>query len=185
MNIFKRFISVSLILVSLVFTGCEKTQPGSIPLPPPPSRTYSNKEMSDSMRYNGIYATSTATVDAKYVLTTKEWVTRDFSQGLAAFQFQMGINNWTAESNDCDKFSLATMFYAKWLSFSSKNRNVNASLGMGEVFYMKTGLGGHAINFFIFKEQDGSLMVHFYEPQTRTFVTLSDVERSSIFFWRL
>jgi hypothetical protein len=123
--------------------------------------------------------------DKNYVLTTREWIQIEFSAGLSAFQFQMGINNWNAESNDCDKFASATTFYAKWLNHSTPNRKVLASLACGEVYYtQQKNSQNHAINFFIVKSGE-ELKILFYEPQTKRFVTLTQAEIFSIYFWKL
>lgn len=177
------YVLIALFL-TVSFTGCEKSS-GQIPtkLPSSPTRTYSAEDLFTAILQNGVFTSIYIMPDKNYVLTTKDWIQSEFSAGLSAFQFQMGMNNWTSESNDCDKFASATTFYAKWLNHSSPNRSFAASLACGEVYY-KRGNGGHAINFFIIKDQE-KLKILFYEPQTRLFVSLTDVEVSSIFFWKL
>ena len=97
----------------------------------------------------------------------------------------MGINNWEPETNDCDKFASATTFYAKWLNHSTPNRKVKASLACGEIYYLRQKDNrGHAINFFVIN-QSGELKILFYEPQTRQFVSLTQSEIFSIYFWKL
>lgn len=182
--------SIFVLILSLSFIGCDfnrkpTSSGGTTTLPSAPSRTYSQQEVRDIFLANGIHTGNNVAADATYILTTKEWIRKDFSDGLGTFQFQMGINRWNAESNDCDKFSLATCFYAKWLSHSSPNRNVNASLAVGEIFYIQEKAGsGHAINFFIVNE-NGVMEILFYEPQTRSFVTLTPLEKFSVFFWKI
>lgn len=186
-----KFISVFLLtslilLTSVFFTGCENgSAQTSTKLPAAPSRTYSSSELHTFMFTKGIINSIVIMADKNYVLTTRGWIESEFSSGLSAFQFQMGMNRWIAESNDCDKFSSATSFYAKWLNHSTPNRKVNASLACGEVYFIQDrSQSGHAINFFIVTES-GNLTILFYEPQTRLFVTLSETETSSIFFWKL
>lgn len=179
-------LTAFLLLTSATFTGCDRgaAQIQSKPLSAP-SRTYSREEMQSVVSKNGINTFTFVTADRNYILTTREWIKTEFSRGLTAFQFQMGIDKWVAESNDCDKFVAAATFYAKWLSHSSPNRNVRASLAFGEIHYIRDRDGtAHAINFFIINE-NGELKVVFYEPQDRRIVQLSDREQFSAFFWRL
>lgn len=183
-------ISLVVLLVSSIFIGCDFNRKpssggGTTELPSAPSRTYSQQEVRDILLTNGIFTATSVAADTTYILATKEWIRKDFSDGLGTFQFQMGIDKWVSESNDCDKFSLATCFYAKWLSHSSPNRKVNASLAVGEIFYIQEkNSSGHAINFFIVNE-NGAMNVLFYEPQTRSFVTLTPLEKFSVFFWKI
>jgi len=180
------FVGLLVFLSTTLFTGCERgTAQTQLTLPHAPSRTYSSEDIQQTFFKNGINTGNFIITDNVYVLTTRDWIQSEFSPGLAAFQFQMGINNWKPESNDCDKFTLGTTFYAKWLNHSSPNRKVNASLACGEVFYTnKDTLKGHAINFFIVN-QESELKLLFYEPQTRRFVSLTQTELFSIFFWKI
>lgn len=189
MNRFK-FLSVFLLtslilLTSVFFTGCENgSAQTSTKLPSAPSKVYTTEELQNLMFRNGINTGTFLLADKNYVLTTREWIRADFSRGLTAFQFQMGIDKWVAETNDCDKFATAATFYAKWLSHSSPNRNVRASLAFGELHYSRESDGrAHAINFFIVNE--GELKLVFYEPQNHKIVNLTKGEQFSVFFWRL
>jgi hypothetical protein len=190
MKLFKYWIYTALLISTLVLscsylTGCGKGSAQQFVVPAPPSRTYSWEDIHGVFLKNGLVLEQFITADSTYVLTTRSWIQSDFSSGLSAFQFQMGINNWKPESNDCDKFSLATTFYAKWLTHSSPNRKFNASLAMGEVFYTRSNSrGNHAINFFIINESD-ELKIVFYEPQTRQIISLTQNEMFSIYFVKI
>ena len=177
------------VCLTILSVGCSKgdaaTTPRPVSLPPPPSRTFSSSEIETAMFGIGINTSTFVISDGRYILARREWVENEFSAGLAVFQFQFGINNWSEESNDCDKFTGAASFYLKWLNHSSPNRNVKASLAAGEVYYKKdSNERYHAINLFIL-ETGGSLTPSFYEPQTRRFVRLSQSEIFSVSFWKL
>lgn len=187
MRYFKKWILVGLVLcLSLIPVGCGNGDNASakVSLPPPPTVTFTPYDIHSSMSNIGINTSVSIVSDGKYVLAKREWVEKEFSSGLSDFQFQFGINHWKEESNDCDKFSGAATFYLRWLNHSSPNRNVNAALAAGEVYYRRTDGQYHAINFFIL-ETGGVLVPTFYEPQTRRFVKLSPSEISSVFFWKL
>lgn len=187
-KVFSVFSAILVILLSTTsFTGCERgsAQKSSTTLPAVPSRSYSTEELQSVMFGNGINTGTFITADKNYILTTREWIRSDFSRGLTAFQFQMGIDKWVAESNDCDKFATATTFYAKWLSHSSPNRNIRASLACGEIHYVREkDQQSHVINFFIVKDES-ELKIVFYEPQTHKIVFLTKSETFSVYFWRL
>ena len=176
------------ICLSSLIIGCSKSSASMEPeviLPAPPTKTFNRSEIKYAIDEIGIYTDAFVINDKKYVLAKREWLENEFSSGLAAFQFQFGINNWSSESNDCDKFSSAASFYLKWLNHSSPNRNVNASLAAGEIYYTRDVDGiGHAINLFML-DVNGILTPSFYEPQTRRFVRLSKKEILSVFFWKL
>jgi len=112
-------------------------------------------------------------------------VEQDFSTGFTQFKTALGVTTWTDTSWDCDKFSIACSFYAKWLNQISKNRHIAAALAVGELYYLKNAEAGgaHAINVFIVQEGD-VLQLLFYEPQTAQPVTLSSAELKSVSFWK-
>lgn len=174
---------LNLVILSIFLVGCNSKTNKNI-IPPPPTTSIVVGQIITCIVEHNIDTTSFIVPDAKYVLPTRDWIESEFSNGLSSFQSEMGISTWSEESNDCDKFSIATSFYAKWLNHSSPNRNVNASIACGEVFYKKSSVGNHAINFFIIMEKS-KLKVIFYEPQTRSIVTLNPEEIRSIFFLKL
>ena len=170
----------------LIFSnGCSEGSAQSVsPIPPPPTKIFSSNEIQSLLARSGINSLNFIMNDRKYVLAKREWVETEFSRGLAKFQFQFGINNWSEESNDCDKFSSAASFYLKWLNNSSPN-HVRAALAAGEIYYIRDkDRAAHAINMFVF-DTNGILSVSFYEPQTVKFIKLSESEINSIYFWKL
>lgn len=172
-----------LVLIVCLMAGCKPSATKSAGYPPP-TRIVQPHEISTALTATNIVSSSFALPDGQYVLPTLRWVEQDFSSGLWQFQNEMGIATWSAESNDCDKFSIAASFYAKWLNHSSPNRNVAAGLALGELYYFKNGTQGHAINFFVI-QVGTNLQIVCYEPQTRSVVALSEAERRSVFFWKL
>lgn len=184
-----------LALLPLLFLGCKPkpaTTAGTVgdsiaasaPIPPPPTRSISPMEVTLAMIATNITATSIAIPDAKYVMPTVGWIEREFSHGLFGFQHALGIATFENEAGDCDDFSQAAAFYAKWLNRVSPNRNTEAGLAVGELYYIKDSGGGHAINFIVTLIGD-RIQIVFYEPQLRRIVSLSEAERGRVMFWKL
>lgn len=181
-RLFQLFV-LSIFLCGVV--GCKPSETKVVSYPPP-TRTIGPADVFAALAATNIAAISLSLPDAIYLMPTLRWIEHDFSSGLYVFQTEMGVSSWVSEANDCDKFALAASFYGKWLNYSSPNRNVSAALAIGEIYYRQGGewSRGHAINFFVI--QSGSeLQIVFYEPQRRAVVTLSEVERKSVFFWKL
>lgn len=179
--------SLPLILLTLaILLGCKPaSSTKSGPSYPPPTRQLTPQEVVGVLAKTNVVSLSFALPDSVYVMPTVRWINSEFSSGLWQFQTELGISRWSAESNDCDKFAIATSFYAKWLNHSSPNR-IQAALSVGELYYYRNAdiSQGHAINFFVVLVGD-SLQAVFYEPQTRSIVELSKAERESVFFWKL
>jgi hypothetical protein len=164
--------------------GCDNKRNSKVTIPPSPTISINALQIISSIEENNIDTKYLITPDSKYIFPKKEWIETDFSEGLKSFQDEIGISSWASESNDCDKFAITTSFYAKWLNHLSPNRNLNASIACGEVYYNKSGSGPHAINFFLVFENE-KLKVLFYEPQVRSIISLNSDEIKSIFFLKL
>lgn len=145
-----------------------------------------NNTVSELMRSNGVHTTRYIISDEITVLPTENWIRGEFTRGLSEFQKHFQIARWHERANDCDKFSSATKFYAQWLNFKSTNRSEKASLAVGELYFYVNGSNkAHAINFFITLDKNKKLKLIFYEPQKKIVMNLSEIEKSSIFFWNL
>lgn len=175
----------TLVIGTLLFTaGCSNKSSDDIKIPAPPTMTVSGNELNEVLAHLTPGAPVILINDDKYLLPTPGWIKNDFSAGLFEFQAFFGISRWSTESNDCDKFALATVFYAHWLHEKSPNRTVSAGITCGEVYYISSRGGPHAINFFVVSNK-GELQVIFYEPQTCSIIQLSPAELKSITLLKL
>jgi len=91
--------------------------------------------------------------------------------------FNKGVLKWNSDF-DCNQFSLAYHSFSQ-ITYNSE-RKTGQSIAIGEVYYLKNGLTGHAVNFAIVDRG-----VIFIEPQTGLEIKLTDIERQSIFFVKI
>jgi hypothetical protein len=114
--------------------------------------------------------------DETYNLPKYNWVKTIFSNEIRA-----EFSPWELGINDCDDTSLAAQHFARRYNYKYSPLRQNG-IAFGQFFY-KTDLGiYHAINFFIYREQE-NFKVGFYDAQTGQIIELSEAERSSCIFW--
>lgn len=127
----------------------------------------------------GIMPENKRILDDEYVLVTKKWVEEVFSPAFK--HFLSATKNWlyAAEKNDCDDFSEDARYFARLLHRLS-NKAFRKGLAFGIYTYNRDAGGGHAINFFITRDDNtNTYVIYFYEPQTQSIVELSQQERAS------
>ena len=122
-------------------------------------------------------------VDNLYVLPSRLWIEKEFSQALSQFQRSLKTSVWTAEENDCDDFSRFAAFFAEYLHYNTQNKLPKTALCFGEFAYQRDIGGAHAINVFLYRENN-KVQMAFYEPQTCKVVVLSESEKMSCLFYR-
>lgn len=136
---------------------------------------FTRQEVQEMLITNGIL-TKFILTDNKYVAADIKWVEKEYSDKLAKFLFDYNLHRWTRESSDCDDISRAAAVQASILFHNSKSRPKGVGLLFGEFHYVKTGVGGHAINIAIVKDKEDYKIV-FYEPQLKFLISASDDER--------
>lgn len=121
--------------------------------------------------------------DAEYALPTLGWIKGDFSSAFNSFKFQLGNSQWHSESNDCDDFARFAAFFAQYLHHNTTRKLANTGLCFGEFWYVTTAGTGHAINVFLYRENE-KVKLGFFEPQTGAVVNLTKQEIESCSFYR-
>lgn len=140
-----------------------------------------SKEISDVLYDNGIKPVNLLIADREYSVPTKKWFLDTFSSSLISNLIKIGIYRYTPEKNDCDDYARFAASLAQIFNFRSNPEN--KGLTVGEVWYMKDALGGHAINIAIVS--NGKILeIVFMEPQTGRREFLSKKELESICYVR-
>lgn len=166
-----------LALVALGFAGCASGSHGTVTVPvvpawvqPSDARTFTTAEVLAECQRLAPFAV-VETSDATFTPIAHAWLeqavvfARDFA-------FATGLDEFQAESWDCDKFALAFGLVANVAAKRARVRaqpllariHVHQSKAFGNV----AAGGGHALNAFL---SDRGLYV--YEPQSRTLVPLA------------
>lgn len=124
----------------------------------------SGEELQDVLVAEGFPPDQIKIADAYYALPTEEAI-KDFGKRLGKFLFNSGLDQWVEEIWDCDDFaftakSMAAIDNAIW----KKTTGNDSSLAFG-ICWVTTKEGGHAINLAVYRDAQGKLKVHYYEPQ--------------------
>ncbi len=121
-------------------------------------------------------------LDASYVVFTEKYVKNQLTFGFSEHLTYLGINTYVSELSDCDKFSQAFVEHSRMKI--RKNSSANSAPVVGMVSYTTQTKSGsfyrHEINVLLAKNENNQFVVLFYEPQTKSFVKLTEFERSSI-----
>ena len=113
----------------------------------------------------GVNHTTVLLLDSDYMLPTQGWVHGEFASALQTVLAALGLEDWVEEAWDCDKFSRFAFAYAGVLWGKTIGRP-KTGLAFGTVCYVdKRMMGGHCINVFLWRDDDGIARVQFVEPQ--------------------
>ncbi len=171
------------VIASVILISCsrpaDKLREETVPVG---EHVFTTEEVQVMLFTNGIIRGFTLT-DAQYVAPTLEWVEKQYAEKLNKFLFDFNLRHWTKESSDCDDISRAAAVNAAILFHNSKNRPKGAGFLFGEYHYVKSGLGGHAINIAIVKDKDIYKVVYF-DPQFRFLVSLQEKETDNTLWGR-
>jgi len=115
--------------------------------------------------------------DRYYRTVSPTWIEDEFKPALRK---KIHGKIWTKESGDCDDATLL----AKQLASELNWFDGESALAIGEVFYIQTQGTGHAIIFYLYKENN-QLKIKFIEPQTAQDVRLTSEEIKSCVYWRM
>lgn len=173
------------ILIAAVFIACSRPADTiQSEIVPVGEHKFTNLDINLMLATNGVNPSKALILaDSLYVSPEKDWVAKQFPPKMSKFLFDYNINHWTKENNDCDKISRAAATYAAILFHNSKNHPNGAGFTFGELFYIKSGLGGHAINIAIVKDGPAYRLM-FFEPQLGFEVFPTIEEKGSVFFVR-
>ena len=99
--------------------------------------------------------------------------------------FRRGILGWR-HTFDCDNYAEAFRVYLQILHSKAMQKESDLakkqSVAFGVIWYNRDKGGGHAINIFITKDEQGLVYIKYVEPQNGQIVHLSQNELNSIFF---
>lgn len=147
------------------------------------SHIFSREQVINMLHTNGIVLFDFTLTDASYIAPEANWVKNNYSSKLTKFLFDYNLHHWTKESSDCDDISRAGATFGAMLYHNSSKRVNGHGFLFGEYHYVKTGVGGHAINVVIVKDGTNYRLM-FYEPQVKYEVTLTQAEKSGSMWLR-
>lgn len=174
-----KLLSILSLLFILILGGCSK----------PSVNTVTDFKMSSTDVYIffqtiKIFPQNTLVADSSYALPSKSWIENEFSNAFKIFKNELQASNWSTSSNDCDDFARFAAFFAQYLHHNTQNKLQQTALAFGEFMYVKDPSSPHAINVFLYRENN-AVNIGFYEPQINAIVSLSQKEIKSAFFLRI
>lgn len=176
-------------LVAVLLFGCK----------PAPERpvddgfTLLRPEIFAHMRESGFEPWSDSeVVDSEYALPTEEWVQTQFAPKFRKVCSEWGLTPWRG-NKDCDDASGVARLYAQVVYWEAGGEH---SLAFGWFDFILESGEYHSANFILVLDstapnqatldmRNPAVRVLFWEPQTREFFELSDVERRSIVRYRI
>lgn len=102
-------------------------------------------------------------MDGRYCLPTSGWVNGEFADIFKSTLEKLGFTEWVENKMDCDKFArlAAGMATACW---GATQNTPKAGLAFGQVLYVNSRIGSHAINCYVHRDKHGPAL-KFIEPQ--------------------
>lgn len=124
--------------------------------------------------------------DEGCTIPSYRWVWTTFAADWRRWLEMVGPLGYKPSSNDCDDFArqcavVAQICHARTLK---PKHAVETALAFGEFWYMATN-GAHAINVFVYSDDDAVLRLGFFEPQSSSIVKLTTAHVRSCYFARL
>lgn len=110
--------------------------------------------------------------DPFYALPALSWVEREFTDSFGVFRPSQ-MARYADGDSDCDDFAECAAFHAHFLHRHTSGRPDKSALAFGEFYYQSRPGVGHAINCFLYHDEQQSLCLGFYEPQTARVVALT------------
>ena len=148
-------------------------------------QTFTNHEV---IKYIKIGSNQTVPInapDANYCMFSEEFILDEGYKNFKKWLFKRGILGWR-DTFDCDNYAEAFRVYLQILHTKAMQKENNLSkkqsVAFGVIWFTRDQGGGHAINIFITKDEEGLVYVKYIEPQTGEIVHLSQKEKESIFF---
>lgn len=126
----------------------------------------------------GIRPEAMLILDAGLCLPTANWVHGPFDDALDKVLADLGLASWEEERWDCDKFARLAWAYAG-ICWAKTAAAPNTGLAFGLVCYVsRNSGGGHCINVFVHRDDNGKAHVQFVEPQRQLGGRLLEVQLS-------
>lgn len=118
--------------------------------------------------------------DGKYSLVSRRWIRDTVSGKYEYFLRKLNIHTYKKDTNDCDDFVRAFYLFSR-IEYKNVVKPSDSNICVGEFVYSKTSGEVHAINIVVVLT-DNVPEVLFYEPQTFSFINLTDLEKRSAKF---
>lgn len=173
----KRLSLLAIVAISLCLSSCRKS-------PPAPAATasfISSSEVSSNLMET--FSAIGNTADDSYVLPSHDWINHEFRG--AWLEFKTSLGEWQDNENDCDDFARGAAFFAQLLHHNTPLHRARTALAFGEFWYRPRTGGGHAVNFYLYRDLKGAIQIGFFEPQNGNEVALTATEIGSCTAWRL
>ena len=146
-------------------------------------QTITNHEIKKYVRTGSNETCPINAPDANYCMYSEDFILGEGYKNFKKWLFRRGIFGWR-NTFDCDNYAESFRVYLQILHTKAmKNDSAKKqSVAFGVIWFYRDKGGGHAINVFITKDEEGLVYVKYIEPQTGEIVHLSQKEKESIFF---
>ena len=111
-------------------------------------------------------------LDDAYSLPEKRSVVDTFAPAFARWAAKQGLEGYRKNSRDCDKWSGFAVVFAQAMHAAS---GLETGLAFGTFDFLREDSTPHRLCAFVYLE-DGPPQVGFFEPQTQSVVTLTEME---------
>lgn len=167
----KKFFAILLLIIFIsTFTACGKRTEGS-----PTYTVLTRNEVANFIEITNQVDGFSSHIyfnDDFYAVPTLKWVNEVYSPRLTKFLFDNDLLKYVKESNDCDDFSQYALTVAHMMHRYSTSRPKGTTISIGDVTWMQP-MQDHAINVWIVTDDNGKLILAFYEPQEQRFIPFS------------
>jgi hypothetical protein len=148
-------------------------------------QTITNLEVKKYLKIGSNDTVTINTPDANYCMYSEDFILGEGYKNFKSWLFKRGIFGWR-QTFDCDNYAEAFIVYLQILHTKAmqkeKDLSKKQSVAFGVIWFNRDKGGGHAINVFITKDNEGLVHIKYIEPQTGEIVYLSQTELKSIFF---
>lgn len=101
--------------------------------------------------------------DQEYLLPVESWITSDFRTFFKQFLFDYQVSTYKTQRNDCDDLALYGRAAANILN--RHGNQTSTGIAVGEFKYL-SGISGHVVNCIVVSDNNGSIKILYFEPQT-------------------
>ena len=148
-------------------------------------QTITNHEIKKYIRTGSNETCPINAPDANYCMYSEDFILGEGYKNFKKWLYKRGILGWR-HTFDCDNYAEAFRVYLQILHSKAMQKepelSKKQSVAFGVIWYNRDKGGGHAINIFITKDEQGLVYIKFVEPQNGQIVHLSQNELNSIFF---
>jgi len=172
-------LGVTIISVSIFFYESSKTK-NSVTIQQSSLVTLNVNQLTSILSAENINPEILYFFDKEYSLVSKSWIRDTVSGKYEYFLKKLNIHIYKKETNDCDDFVIAFYIFSR-IEYKAAVKSYNSNICVGEFVYSKTSGEVHAINIIVVLTENVPEVL-FYEPQTFSFINLTDLEKRSAKF---